>query len=107
MPDELAPPAEHVIVWSYRVEPSREARFLEAYGAGGDWERLFRRGEGYRGTLIVRCEEAGRFLTIDRWDSKAAFMAFLATYATEYDDLDERCGELTSIEARIAVGDAL
>ena len=24
--------AEHVIVWSYRVEPAREGRFIEAYG---------------------------------------------------------------------------
>jgi heme-degrading monooxygenase HmoA len=99
--------AEHVIVWSYRVEPAREGRFIEAYGTGGDWQRLFRLAEGYLGTQLVRYEEPGRYLTIDRWMSKAAFLAFLDRYATEYDDLDERFGELTAIEARIAVGDAL
>ena len=55
----------------------------------------------------MRCEEAGRYLTIDRWDSKASFTAFLARYAEDYDALDDRCAELTSIEARIASGDAV
>jgi heme-degrading monooxygenase HmoA len=98
---------EHVIVWSFRVEPAREARFTAAYGPGGDWARLFRRGEGYLGSQLVRCEEAGRYLSIDRWASKAAFDAFLERYAAEYDELDERFEELTVIEALIAAGEVL
>lgn len=98
---------EHVIVWSYRVEPAREAQFVVAYGPGGAWQKLFAHAEGFRSTQLLRCEEAGRYLTIDRWDSKAAFMAFLSRFEKEYDDLDERCSELTTIEACIAVGDAV
>ncbi len=105
MPDGNAAP-EHVIVWSYRVEPRDEARFVKAYGAGGAWQQLFARGAGYRGTQLLRCEEPGRYLTIDRWESKAAFMAFLAAFEKEYDDLDDRCAELTTVEACVAVGDA-
>ena len=107
MPDQATRPSEHVIVWSYRVEPAREAQFLAAYGDAGAWQQLFRRAEGYRDSQLVRCEEAGRYLTIDRWDSKASFTAFLARYAEDYDALDDRCAELTSIEARIASGDAV
>jgi hypothetical protein len=34
-------------------------------------------------------------------------MAFLERHASDYDDLDERCSELTTIEACVAVGDAV
>jgi heme-degrading monooxygenase HmoA len=99
--------SEHVIVWSFRIEPRAEAKFVAAYGADGAWAELFRKGQGYRGTQLIRCDEPGRFITIDRWDSGDAFRRFRDQFEAEYDALDERLADLIEIEACVAVGDAV
>jgi 8-oxo-dGTP diphosphatase len=90
-----APPAGHVILWEFRVRPGCEAAFEAAYCAGGDWAVLFRRAPGYLGTELLRAPEAGRYVTIDRWVSSAAFEAFRDAHRREYEELDRRCADLT------------
>jgi len=90
----VADPA-HVILWEFRVRPGSEPAFEAAYGPEGDWAVLFRRAPGYLGTELLRAPEAGRYVTIDRWLSSAAFEAFREVHRADYDDLDRRCAGLT------------
>jgi 8-oxo-dGTP diphosphatase len=90
-----AAPAGHVIVWEFRVRPGCEAAFQAAYSSEGDWAVLFRRAPGYLGTELLRAPEAGRYVTIDRWVSSAAFEAFRDAHRREYEELDRRCADLT------------
>jgi len=91
-----------VIVWEFRVRPERLADFLSAYAPGGDWDLLFRRGEGYLSTELLRDErDETRFLTIDRWDSREARDRFRLRFREEYDALDRRCEAVTLEETPV------
>jgi heme-degrading monooxygenase HmoA len=86
----------YLIVWQFWVRPGREAEFEQIYGPTGDWAQLFARGEGFVGTELLRdVAETGRYVTIDRWTSHAAFEAFRQQLAADYRALDERCEALT------------
>src|SRR4051812_41813245 len=88
-----------VYLWEFEVQPGREAAFEAAYGAEGAWVALFRHGEGYLGTELLRAaEEPRRYLTLDRWTAPEAFARFRQTYAAEYEALDASCEELTRSE---------
>lgn len=88
-----------VILWEFRVRPGAEAAFEGAYGPGGAWGRLFARAEGWLGTELLRDGTVpGRYLTLDRWTSAAAYDAFLATHREEYAALDRECGTLAADE---------
>ena len=58
--------------------------------------------EGYLGTELMQCEErSDDFITIDRWDSREAFVAFMGDNAEEYQALDTAFADLTLIETRL------
>ena len=40
-----------VRIWKDDVATEREAEFVQAYGADGDWARLFALSDGYLGNL--------------------------------------------------------
>ncbi len=86
-----------VRIWAYRAAEGAEAGFAAAYGTEGDWVGLFRRGSGYLGTELLRAPD-GRWLTIDRWRSRADWDAFLAKHRAEYDATDRACAALTAEE---------
>ena len=89
-------------MWEFdaRLESWRE--FERAYGPTGTWARLFRKGDGYVATELLRDREtSGRYVTIDRWDSRAAFEAFRERFAAEYERLDQACEALTTRETLI------
>jgi heme-degrading monooxygenase HmoA len=90
------------VIWKYRVRPERLSQFQDLYGAAGAWSKLFSRAEAYRGTALLR-DRADRqvFVTIDRWESEAAYLAFRDRHAAPYDDLDARCDELTEVEVHV------
>ncbi|MGQ0532918.1 MAG: antibiotic biosynthesis monooxygenase family protein [Caulobacteraceae bacterium] len=89
----------HAIFWTYEVAPEHEAAFIDAYNAHGAWAQLFARAPGFIGVELYR--DGGRFLTIDRWQSAAAFEAFQAAFAAEYRALDTKCEALTQSETRL------
>jgi heme-degrading monooxygenase HmoA len=61
---------------------------------------LFRMGKGYISTDLLRDREtAGRYLTIDRWESRSAFLSFKKISISEYKSLDDKCASLTTNEA--------
>ncbi len=91
-----------VILWEYRVRGGFEAEFERVYGPDGLWARLFQKGVGYLGTeLLADRVTPGRYLTIDRWDSRADFDAFRETFARPYLDLDHSTERLTLQETLI------
>jgi heme-degrading monooxygenase HmoA len=88
-----------VIVWQFRAASGREADFVRAYGPDGVWVAFFRKGSGYRETELVRdLADRGRFLTLDRWDSEDAFLAFGRAHAAEYAAIDRQCEALCAEE---------
>jgi heme-degrading monooxygenase HmoA len=92
----------YVIIWAFRPRPGREPEFEQAYGPGGGWATLFRAAPGYLGTDLLRAADgSGRYLTVDRWQSRAAYEAFRAASPAEYENLDRAGEDLTSSEGRV------
>lgn len=92
----------HVIIWQLRAKPGLEREFEKVYGPGGDWALLFQKAEGYLGTELFReTERSGTYVTIDRWNSRAAFQAFRDRWLSEYETLDAQCESLTEQETSL------
>ena len=89
-----------VLIWTYRVKPEHLAEFKAAYGAGGEWARAFASGEGFiRTDLYQNPDNAHLFITLDHWQSKAAFEAFQREHAERYREIDARCDAWTDEES--------
>jgi heme-degrading monooxygenase HmoA len=98
----------YVILWRFRPLEGLESEFERAYGPSGEWALLFRRGDGYLGTeLLRRFDDPGEYLTLDRWASRAAYEAFRERFSSEYRQLDRRLEELTEEEALIGTFEVL
>jgi heme-degrading monooxygenase HmoA len=94
----------HVIVWEFTVREEHIQDFIRAYGANGDWEKLFRLAEGYRGTRLLRSsQQPNVFLTVDRWESSGCFEKFKERFAAEYRELDTRFESYTLSERKVGV----
>jgi heme-degrading monooxygenase HmoA len=79
----------YILVWEFQVAPERRAAFERAYGSNGDWARLFAKAPGFLGAeMLADAEEGGRYLTIDRWDTRAHFDDFKRAFGAEYHALD-------------------
>jgi hypothetical protein len=103
---ELALPvvreSTYIVVWEYQVKAECEAEFVAAYGADGEWARLFRRSPEFLGVeLLGSVGNAGRFFSLDHWSSASAMDMFLAANATAYDVLERRFAGFTVWERRI------
>ncbi len=89
-----------VRIWLFSVEEPNRPAFETAYGADGDWARLFARGDAYLGTELLR-GEPGRYVTIDRWRDERDWRNFIGRFGEEYRALDRRFEELTADESEI------
>lgn len=89
-------------VWEFVARPDRVSEFEKHYASSGSWAELFGRSEGYRGTLLLRdAENSRRFLTVDSWDSAAAFAAMRERFGRECSELDRLCEGFMESERRI------
>ena len=89
-------------MWEFDAKPQSWREFERAYGPTGAWAQLFRKGDGYVATeLLLDREVPGRYVTIDRWDFRAAFEAFRERFDVEYERLDQACEALTTRETLI------
>ena len=71
------------LVFSYDVADPDE--FERVYGPEGEWAQFFRGGRGYVGTELLRdVEIPGRYLVVDRWESREAYNDFVAANREEY-----------------------
>lgn len=83
----------YAILWVYEVAPGQEGAFRDAYGPDGAWASLFSCAAGFVGVELL--DNGERFVTIDRWDSQAAFDAFQAAHGAVYEALDKELAPLT------------
>lgn len=94
-------------IWEYEVAEGARAEFERVYGPEGDWVQLFRRGTGHLRTELLRdLDGAGRYLTIDYWESRASRDAFRVAFADAFAALDEACEALTERERWVGDFDA-
>lgn len=98
--------AMYSYMWSFHVRPGAEAEFERHYGPDGTWVQLFRRAPGYVDTRLLKDRDVpARYVTIDRWDSEAAYRAFRERFAAEHDAIDRECGALTVEERALGAYD--
>ena len=97
----------YTILWEFRVPPDRRDGYEATYGPQGPWAQLFGRAPGFVGVELLRCtEQAGRYVTIDRWRSRADFEAFKRDFGADYAALDRALEGIADSEARIGAFDA-
>jgi heme-degrading monooxygenase HmoA len=90
-----------VVIWEYEVRPGSEPAFEALYGNDGAWVALFRQSPAFIGTELLRDEQTGWYVTIDRWTSAADYAAFLDANAVHYAQIDAQGGALTVAERRL------
>lgn len=89
-------------VWEFVARADRVQDFEKHYANSGPWAELFRKSEGFRGTVLLRdAENPRRFLTVDSWDNTSAYRAMRERFAREHEDLDRFCKAFTESERRI------
>ncbi len=92
------------IVWEFRVQAEKRKEFERHYCARGTWAGFFRRGKGYRETLLLQSrDDAGLYLTVDVWQDLASFEAFKKAFASEYAAIDRRCEALSASERSLGI----
>ena len=97
----------YTILWEFRVPPDRRDAYETAYGPDGPWAQLFGKAAGFIGVEFLRCaEQAGRYVTIDRWRSRADFEAFKRDFGADYAALDQQLEGMADSETRIGAFDA-
>jgi heme-degrading monooxygenase HmoA len=95
------------IFWEYEVRPGQVGAFEKLYGADGEWARLFRQADGYVETRLFRdVDRPTRWLTVDRWRSRASYEGFIRSAGPAYAALDRRGDALTVRERRVGAFDA-
>ena len=68
---------------------------------------MFARSPDYLGTeLLPDPEHDGRYVTVDRWVTRAAFEEFRQQWKAEYEALDQACAALTTTETPLGAYDA-
>jgi heme-degrading monooxygenase HmoA len=91
-----------IVIWEFEIKNNSQASFERVNGPNGEWAKLFKRGEGYLGTELVRdLANPQRYLTIDRWVSQADYDAFRQKWRNEYEAMDQRGEALTASETKI------
>jgi heme-degrading monooxygenase HmoA len=94
------------ILRQFEVPMARRAAFEAAYGPEGPWAALFRRAAGFIAVRLLRAAE-GRYITIDRWESEAAFETFRRDFAAEYGELDAKLEGLAEAENPLGAFEAV
>jgi len=90
-------------IWKFQVHPDKEMEFQRIYGPEGEWVGLFKKGAGYRQTLLLKdLDVPGTYTTVDLWESEAAYQFFKKKFAAEFEALDNYCEDLT--ESEVLVG---
>jgi heme-degrading monooxygenase HmoA len=91
-----------LIMFEFQIRPGMEKRFEKAYGAKGDWARLFRQDESFIATELLHVLKDRRtYVTLDFWTSQEAYDAFRRRHFAEYEAFDQKCDALTETEREI------
>ena len=86
-----------VRVWRYVVAAEHREEFEREYGRNGSWAQLFATAAGFVDTtLYADTATGGGYLTVDRFESAAAWERFQDENTRAYAELGERLGHLTA-----------
>jgi heme-degrading monooxygenase HmoA len=74
-----------VIALVFSYDAGDVAEFEHVYGAEGEWAQFFQSGRGFIGTELLRdVEIPGRYLVVDRWETREAYNEFVEANRDEY-----------------------
>jgi hypothetical protein len=74
----------YIYIWEFHVLTRFQDAFERHYGPNGAWAELFRLSPDYIETLLLKDQShPGRYVTVDRWGSKIAYLTFRDTHSTE------------------------
>jgi len=91
-----------VTLWEFEVKSGSEELFERTYGPDGEWAQLFRRDVRYLGRRLLRDVGAARvYVTVDSWESRAAYEEFREKFAAAYAKLDRECEGMTVWEMHL------
>ncbi len=94
------------IVWEFDANPERVNEFELVYGSSGKWVELFKRSADHVSTELYRSiDSPTRYMTLDRWRSRAGYDAFRKEHAEDYVQLDELCETITVHERILGMVD--
>lgn len=92
----------YAYAWEFTAAPDKLEEFKRVYGEDGEWVRLFRRAAGYlRSELLQDQANPWRFITVDYWESEAAWRSFREKFLHEYENLDVVCEQVTIREREL------
>lgn len=77
------------LFYRYRVHAAQARAFEHAYGPDGPWAHLFAEHPAFRRTRLFRHKnEAGVYVCVDAWETKAGWDDFRARHGEAYARLD-------------------
>ena len=87
-------------LWEFEVKSGCQERFRADYGPQGAWARLFRTDSHFIETRLLQdAAQPGKFVTLDYWQSHAAYESFKELNHHVYAAIDKTCAELTTSES--------
>lgn len=90
------------IIWEYNVRPEMSEKFIELYNAQGEWTKLFRFSEHFKGTELLKKSGGNNiYLTIDTWTSQREYELFINSHTEEYNGIDIKGEGLTGSESKL------
>jgi heme-degrading monooxygenase HmoA len=91
-----------LVIWAFEIRPEFQKDFESAYSSSGDWALFFRRDAAYIKTELRQdMDNPLRYITLDYWESQAAYQAFKQAWQADYQALDERFEGWTESELLI------
>jgi heme-degrading monooxygenase HmoA len=98
----------YVSVWEFEVREEVLAEFMADYGPEGSWVRLFRRSPDYLGFhLLCDRNRPDRFVTVDQWTSREAYLTWRDAHRPEHDALDLQGAQWTRAERSLGEFEAV
>jgi heme-degrading monooxygenase HmoA len=74
-----------VIALVFAYETDDPVAFEQVYREDGTWAAFFATGDGFVGTELLRdLEQPGRYVVVDRWQSREAYNTFVEQRRDEY-----------------------
>ena len=96
------------VLWEFTVATEHLRTFEVAYRGDGTWAQFFRRDSAYLETILIKdTAQPGRYLTIDVWQDREAYLRFKDRFAHDYQIIDQQFESLTASERQIGIFEAI
>ncbi len=92
----------YFVVWKYKVKVSCVDLFEEFHGCYGKLRELFREAEGFSDSVLLKSSVTeSEYITIDKWESRWRFLAFMENYRLDYTLINNQVIKLTDEKIKI------